>query len=619
MLYGGIMDIVTDTNVVKHLIRLSDRTKSMEPTLKQKLIKPIFNPDIKSSPMPRSTPEEQGISSSYLCDFIDELRLDPSLDMHTVTVVKNGKIILEGSFGPYDTRVWRSVHSLSKSVAAMAIGMLIDEGKLSLDDDILSIFQKPASLIKTLLKKRITVRHLLTMTSGIIFSEYGLPVEEDWVKAFLESGLRTEPGKEFNYNSTNTYMLSAIVHEITGMGLTDYLKPRLFDPLGIKNIWWTRCPKGIEAGGFGLHIIPEDIAKLGQLYIQKGVWEGKRIISESWVNESCTAKVITDGKNGDFDYGYQVWCGKKGNSFLFNGMFGQNMLAYPKTNTIIVTTGGNTELFQQSSYFSIAEKYFGGDYAEENPVPVDKKAVKRLETTLKYLGRSMPKKKPLFFAKKEPALPPECDKYSGRKFDAIDVKTKLSYIGQLYGTKNVSLVPLCIQLMSNIYTKGGITSIGFERQADKFFVSFFEAGSEYRLPIGFDNPESAEFSFGGEFHRLGISGSFTTDEDGHDVLKIKVSFIETSNTRLIKIFFKENGRILVKFKENPGIKLINLLIENIMGPSSQNKLVSSVISKVNIDFILFRIMDLFEPSFECEEVYTLNSGRQTDTQERKAK
>ncbi len=602
------MDIITQSNLVKYMLRVSDRSKSVEPAIKYVMTKPAFDKSIASSPVQRSTPEAQGVSSEYLCDFLNELQSDSTLDMHSVTVARNGKIICEGSFGAYDKNVWTVVHSLSKSVTGMAIGMLIDEGKLSLDDVVVKIFEKNAfslNSIKSLLGKNITVRHLLTMTSGVTFNEAGVIVETDWIKSFFESTIKTEPGKEFNYNSLNTYMLSAIVCEITGMSLTDYLKPRLFDPLGIKNFYWQVCPKGIEAGGWGLHLLPDDILKLGQLYLQKGKWDGKQLVPESWIEESCKAHIITDGENGDYDYGYQVWCGKDVNSFLFNGMFGQNMLAFPDTNTIVVTTAGNTEMFQQSSYFKIANKYFGGRYtSSDTALKENKRALKKLRVIEQSLYKDTKNTGIKAFCKKlfvkEKQLPEQCGKYNGSSYDVTNSSEKMRHVGDLPGTKNISVLPLCLQLLSNNYTKGGISAIGFSIENEKFIMKVSEAGKIISIPIGFKEPEYADLTFGSETYITGIQGEFSNDEDGNDVLKIRLSFIETPNSRLIKIYFK-NGKIFVKLKENPGVQLVNLLLDYVLHSVENNKLINTVISKVNADYLYIKTQFLFEPTFECKK------------------
>ena len=183
--------------------------------------------------------------------------------------------------------------------------MLIDEGKLSLNDKIVDIFADRLNKLNKFTHRNITVRHLLTMTSGIVFNVAGSVTENNWVKCFFESFLVSEPGKHFNYNSMNTYMLSAIVKTVSGHGLCEYLRPRLFEPLGIRNFYWEKCPMGIEKGGWGMYILPEDMLKIGQLLLNGGVWNGKRLISQEWIDAATSAQAAAPKSIGDFNYGYQ--------------------------------------------------------------------------------------------------------------------------------------------------------------------------------------------------------------------------------------------------------------------------------------------------------------------------
>ena len=157
-------------------------------------------------------------------------------------------------------------------------------------------------------RPEVTVEHLLTMTSGVQFNEIGAISGNDWLNSFLNAPVSGKPGAAFQYNSMNTYVLSAIVTERTGMTLSEYLEPRLFQPLGITKYLWETCPKGITKGGWGLFLCPEDMAKLGQLYLQRGIWKGQQLVPEGWV-EISTGKQV-ESVEGTFGYGYQVWMEK---------------------------------------------------------------------------------------------------------------------------------------------------------------------------------------------------------------------------------------------------------------------------------------------------------------------
>ena len=196
----------------------------------------------------------------------------------------------------------------------------------------------------------------------------GVVSGNDWVDSFLNAPVKGTPGEAFEYNSMNTYLLSAIIQERTGMKMVDYLRPRLFEPLGIRKVFWESCPAGITKGGWGLFLCPEDAAKLGVMYVNGGKFEGKQIVPAEWVAASTSVHATPPEKMGKYGYGYQVWMEERPGSFAFNGMLGQNVLGYPDTGVVIVTNAGSNELFQTCEMLDIVRKYFGAEFgAELNP------------------------------------------------------------------------------------------------------------------------------------------------------------------------------------------------------------------------------------------------------------
>ena len=298
------MDLMTQKKTIEFIYDIIEKKNSNISFVKYKPEKESFNSfEDSSEPLPRSTPEEQGISSKYLENFYNELKNIDELNVHTIMILRNGNVISEGSFAPYNTNMWHVTHSLCKSITALAIGLLIDDKVLSLNDKLVKIFEKKVNPIIFLKQKDITIKHLLSMTAGVNFNETGAVTENDWVKSFLESNVKFEPGTKFLYNSMNSYMLSAIIKEVTGKGVFDILKERIFNPLGINKIYWEKCPKGIEKGGWGLYMLPEDMAKLGQLLLQKGKWNGKQLISKEWIENMTSKKIDTPSEMGKYGYG----------------------------------------------------------------------------------------------------------------------------------------------------------------------------------------------------------------------------------------------------------------------------------------------------------------------------
>jgi CubicO group peptidase (beta-lactamase class C family) len=292
------------------------------------------------SGLPRSSPEAQGVSSSALLAFI-ETADQKIASMNSFMLVRHGHVVAEGWWSPYEASSPHSLYSLSKSFTSTAVGLAIAEGKLSLDDEVLKFFPEdaPKELSKNL--KSMRVSDLLRMSTGHQAEPARTP-DRPWTKSFLAQPVPHKPGTHFLYNTSGTYMLSAIVQKATGMTLLDYLKPRLFEPLGIEHPTWETSPQGISAGGYGLSIRTEDIARFGQLYLQKGKWNGKTLVPESWV-DAATARQTSNGSNpkSDWDqgYGYQFWRARH-NAYRGDGAFGQYCIVIPDQDAVIAITSG---------------------------------------------------------------------------------------------------------------------------------------------------------------------------------------------------------------------------------------------------------------------------------------
>lgn len=300
----------------------------------------------KSGKLPRSLPEAQGVAPGGLLDFVKTIEAQ-KLNVHSLIVVKRGHVVGEGWWAPYAPQLKHTLYSLSKSFTSTAVGMAVAERRLSVEDKVVSFFpnEVPTTVSTNLAAMR--VKDLLTMSTGHDKDTTGAlraGTNTNWVKAFLAQPVDHEPGTFFVYNSGATYMLSAIVQKLTGQTVLDYLKPRLFGPLGIEGEDWEVDPNGINTGGWGLRLRTEDIAKFGQLYLQKGVWNGKRLISEAWINDATRAEVQSKGGKGDASvndwiqgYGYQFWrC--RNDAYRGDGAFGQYCIVLPKEDAVVAIT-----------------------------------------------------------------------------------------------------------------------------------------------------------------------------------------------------------------------------------------------------------------------------------------
>lgn len=295
-----------------------------------------------------ATPESVGIPSRVILDWIDTLeRRAP--DPHSLMILRHGRVVAEGWWAPNGPGLKHTLFSLSKSFTSTAVGLAIAEGRFGLDDTVISLFADQAPRHVSPYLAAMKVRHLLGMSTGhtqrvvdavIGKVRHGRPAKG--VREFLAMPVALPPGKRFVYDTPASYMLSALVTRTTGQRLLDYLGPRLFEPLGIEGADWEQDRDGIDMGGFGLRTRTEDIARFGQLYLQKGLWGGRRLIDAEWI-EAATAKQIESAPNRHQDwaqgYGYQFWRSRDG-GFRADGAFGQLCLVLPRLDLVVAMTAG---------------------------------------------------------------------------------------------------------------------------------------------------------------------------------------------------------------------------------------------------------------------------------------
>jgi CubicO group peptidase (beta-lactamase class C family) len=295
-----------------------------------------------------TTPESLGVSSQSILNFIEAAEKTRPDDLHSFILMRHGQVAAQGWWNPYNPDSPHMLFSLSKSFTSTAIGIAQSEGLLSINDKVISFFpdETPASPSENLQSMRI--RDLLKMNSGHNEDATGRMRNnsESWVKGFLALNVEHKPGTHFVYNSAATFMLSAIIQKVTGKTLLEYLTPRLFVPLGIDNPTWETSPEGINTGGWGLKVRTKDIASLGQLYVQKGHWQGKQILPEAWVAEA-TSLQTSNGSNPDSDweqgYGYQFWrC--RHNLYRGDGAFGQYCIVFPEQDAVLAITSGTSDM-----------------------------------------------------------------------------------------------------------------------------------------------------------------------------------------------------------------------------------------------------------------------------------
>ena len=548
----------------------------------------------------RATPESQGISSDLFAALLRELDASKDTEMHHFMALRHGKVICECNFAPYPKGMWHITHSMCKSITGMAIGMLIEEEKLKLDENIYDIFPDHINAFSKIFRPVITVENLLTMTSGVTFNESGIVSGNDWLGSFLNASVNGKPGTEFQYNSLNTYVLSAIVTKRTGETLTEYLTPRLFGPLGITKYYWETCPKGITKGGWGLFLCAEDMAKLGQLYLQRGKWNGQQLVSEYWIEISTARHLKT--QNGTYGYGYQLWMEQRPGSFEYNGMLGQNVIIYPDMDMVLVTNAGNKEMFQDCIMLNIIRKYFPVNYhpadvLPENPLSYS--LLKRLCGELEN-GENNNRSTSLRGGWKRNVVSRRKHsdkKYSYRISAAVDRPSDHhSFMRAVSGRtyvmeqQNIGIAPLFVQVFHNNMTDG-ISEISFTYDAGNFYVSFTEGEVIHKLPVGFGRAADGCVDLHGEHYLVATLGEFARDENDIPVLKLEITFIEECVKRKAHIFFHEDDEIEIRWNETPGKKMILAGLSSITEELSGNFLYNSLLGDHNITTeLLHRLM-----------------------------
>lgn len=353
---------------------------------------------------PRTTPEGVGIPSAsieWLLDRLEEGWTEP----HGLMIMRHGKVCAEGWWAPYASGIRHGLQSHTKTYAATAVGIAYTEGLLKLTDRIVDIFadEIPENPSENL--KKLTVRDVLCMGCGM--DTMPRP-SKDWIREFLATPVNHVPGTTFMYNSTGSTFLGAIVRKLTGLGLHDYLKPRLFDKIGIdaENLRWITMPDGMEIGGGGLYATTEDNLRLMKLYADGGVWEGERILAEDYVklatskqNDSATERAVNPPAEDNFvGYGFQIWMCRPKGVYRADGAMGQFTIVFPERDMLLAITenasGSTGGAMPQKALDTIWEWLDSLPGAETETLPEDPEASAHLARRMQMLALPAPQRSP---------------------------------------------------------------------------------------------------------------------------------------------------------------------------------------------------------------------------------
>ncbi|MBR2953362.1 MAG: serine hydrolase [Clostridia bacterium] len=316
--------------------------------------------------IPRAeSPKNVGVSAKVVKDFLNDA-VKQGYELHSLMVIRHGKVAVEWYNEPYNKDTPQSVYSISKSFTSTAIGFAISEGLISLDTNLVDIFPDYPPKKADERFEKLTVRNLLRMSSGKQPSFLSDKSKIDWIEDYINSPWVFEPGEKFLYINENIFMLSAIINRVTGMSMREYLEPRLFKPLGIDFPFWETDRNGIEAGGWGLYIKTEDIAKLALCYQQKGKYNDVQVIPEEWTVEATKKQIDNEynrpGTDASFGYGYCFWKNSiDEDSFRADGMFSQFGIGIPQYDATVVLTSAVTD---ETGCLEFLFKYFPKAFQE---------------------------------------------------------------------------------------------------------------------------------------------------------------------------------------------------------------------------------------------------------------
>lgn len=488
---------------------------------------------LKQCTLEHVAPEEVGVDSKVITAFLNEIN-EKGLGLQSFTVVCHDKVCAQGFFKPYNADTPHVLYSMSKSVTSTAIGFAVSEGLISLNDRVAEFFPEyPMS--KRPFNRMLTIRMLLTMHSDKLITVLDEKGQKDWIANFMGATFILPPNTKFNYISENTFMLSAIISRVTGMSVVDYLYPRIFEPLGIEKPFWEMDGAGNNAGGWGLYMKSEDLAKFFLPYIHNGKWiDGTQIVPEIWVKEA-TRKQVNSVRDGYIDnmegYGYQFWRNPIANSSRADGLFGQRCFLFPDYDALVVLNCGEAEDYKVMKVFW---KYFPQCFGYE-ALPENKQAYDEMLETIEGCH-----------VEELPATERN-----------IEMEQKIS--GRLIKCKTsefVSVVTISITQM--LYNKPGeINEMKLTFEDDKLLFYWKEKEYENTIEVGLNGEYGvSEITLGDLNYHTYSKAAW--EEDG--TLKLWIRPIETAHVRKFTFEFRDNDVVKVINEMSP--KFEDLAIYN---------------------------------------------------------
>lgn len=500
--------------------------------------------------IPRAkTPQSVGVSAKVVNDFFKNAQ-EKNLEYHSFMVIRNGKVAVEWYNEPFDKDTTHSVYSVSKSFTSTAIGFAVSEGLISLDDKLLDFFPEFAPKKPDPRFDKLTVHNLLRMSSGKQPSFLSDKGKVDWIEDFINSPWVFEPGEKFLYINENIFMLSAIINRVTGMSMREYLRPRLFEPLGIDYPFWETNKDGIEAGGWGLYIKTEDLAKFTLCYLKDGKYKGEQVIPKEWVRLATQKQIDNEynrpGSDSSFGYGYCFWLDHLG-GFRADGMFSQFGIAFPEHNAVVVVT----------SSIAVEQDALDGifDFFPKAFIEADESTA--LEMT-----------KPV-----APALSehPEKEQEINDRYIKFRKKLLLNLVGF-----QVSVLPLAITYMMSDKA-GNIDMVKFDFNGEECTFRWSEGDEHNIIALGMDGHYRYSTMTLGQIEFKVCSNATWIDDN---TLLVSIRPIQTVGKRNMIFNFRPQNKVVMTPSSTPYVGDILATLDDFFAQMIPNKTILKIFTKV---------------------------------------
>lgn len=479
----------------------------------------------------RVTPESVGIPSLAIEGLLDDFE-SGFTEPHGLMIMRHGKVCAEGYWAPYAKGLRHGLQSHTKTYTATAVGIAYTEGLLKLDDKVIDYFPEflPENISDNL--KKLTIHDVLCMGCGM--DDQPL-ISENWIRDFFAEPIVHEPGTVFMYNNIGSTLLGAIVKKVTGQGIREYLKPRLFDKLGINtdNQRWIYIVDGHESGAGGLYTTVEDNLRLMKMYADGGVFNGERILAEDYVkrattkqndqNTATTAGALSPEAMDNFvGYGYQIWMCRPKDSYRADGAMGQFTIVLPEKDMIVSITETATNPKDVQGTLDAVWKMVD-KIPDDKTLPEDEKESAKLSNRLSRLSLPSPLCNP-----KSSVIP----KVNGKKYEIKE--------GTLNFTNDISFI------LSGLKAEN-VSEFSFEFESDKCILNYKQNGKDAKLEVGLDGSRRLNYVDLEDIpiSMLLASGAFTNE----NTFELTLRWIETCFEN--KRYFTFDGdTVEIKAKDN---------------------------------------------------------------------